>query len=71
MKKAFARTDCACAGHSELDDRPVWSELILEVAASRERLGGEADYDTVISDLRNLGYEITMEELTIAWDPSD
>lgn len=71
MKNESMRSECACACHSELTVRPVWSELILEVTASRERLGADADYDTVISDLRNLGYEITMEELTIVWDPSD
>lgn len=53
------------------DGQPVRPELIDQVNQARHRLGKEADYDTVISELRNRGIEVTMEEVTMCWDPSD
>ena len=46
-------------------------ELRAKVADARRRLGSDADYDTVISDLRNQGVDASMEEVTTIWDPSD
>lgn len=51
--------------------KPNHPGLREKVADARRRLGSDADYDTVISDLRNQGIDASMEEVTTIWDPSD
>ena len=65
------------AGHwytHDMEHQPSRDEVIglgRMVMESRARLGEEADVDTVISDLRNRGVQVSMEQVQYCWDKCD
>ena len=58
----------------DMDQQPNRDDIIglgRMVMESRGRLGDEADLDTVISDLRNRGVQVSMEQVQLCWDKTE